>query len=149
MGLIPAGCWNSLQPLANLCASGTEPISALIIIVHWLLYCCALYSYFFSQISSAEWQSSTDRVLTSKMNIRLPLFWSTWSRVRGKGLATCAGLAHWQWLQLLYSLSATVPEKDWQLVFLELLNILKKHRPTLRVQVSQPSHPGVVLKSRF
>ena len=28
------------------------------------------------------------------MNIRIPLFWSTWSRARGPGSATCAGLAH-------------------------------------------------------
>ena len=36
----------------------------------------------------------TDRVLTLNMNIRLPLFWSTWSPARGPDSATCAGLAH-------------------------------------------------------
>ena len=63
--------------------------------VHWharFLYCCALYNVFF--LGFRQWRSRTDRVLTLNMNIRLPLFWSTWSPARGQDSATCAGLAH-------------------------------------------------------
>ena len=63
--------------------------------VHWharFLYCCALYNVFF--LGFRQWRSRTDRVLTLNMNIRLPLFWSTWSPARGPDSATCAGLAH-------------------------------------------------------
>ena len=62
---------------------------------HWharFLYCCALCNVFFLGIR--QWQSHTDRVLTLNMNIRHPLFWSTWSPARGPDSATCAGLAH-------------------------------------------------------
>ena len=67
---------------------GTEPVSA----QTRALYCCALYNYFF--LKFRQWRSLTDSVLTLNMNIRLPLFWSTWSSASGPDSATCAGLAH-------------------------------------------------------
>ena len=72
---------------------GTEPVSAL---THTRLYCCSLSTFFFLDFVNHEWQSHADslRVLTLNMNIRLLLFWSTWSRARGQDLATCAGLTH-------------------------------------------------------
>ena len=36
--------------------------------------------------------------LSLHMNIRLPLFWSTWSWARGPDLASCADLARGQWV---------------------------------------------------
>ena len=61
--------------------------------VHWHVRfwnCCALYKFFF--LGFRQRRSRADRVLTLNMNIRLSLFWSTWSR--GQDSATCAGLAH-------------------------------------------------------
>ena len=51
-------------PLAILC--GTEPVSGL---TPALLYCCALYNFFF--LGFCQWRSCLDRVLTLKMNILL------------------------------------------------------------------------------
>ena len=62
-----------------------------------------------------------------------------WSQALGLDSATCAGLVHGQWLLLLYSLRINVPEKDWQLFFLELSEILKRQWPTLRVFNACPS----------
>ena len=87
MGLTPAWCWISAVPLPFCVALSPS--------VHWhtrFLYCCALYNVFF--LGFRQWRSRTDRVLTLNMNIRLPLFWSTWSPARGPDSATCAGLAH-------------------------------------------------------
>ena len=50
-----------------------------------------LRSYF---LEFRKWWSRADRVLTLNMNIRRPLFWSTWSLALGLDSATCAGLAH-------------------------------------------------------
>ena len=63
--------------------------------VHWdtrFLYCCALN--IFLLLGFRQWRSRADKVLTLDMNIRLPLFWSTWSPAQGPDSATCAGLAH-------------------------------------------------------
>ena len=70
-----------MSPLAIL--RGTEPVSA--------LTRCVLLNFF---LWIRLWWSLTDRVLTLNMNIRLPLFWSTWGWARGPDPATCAGLAH-------------------------------------------------------
>ena len=67
--------------------------------VHWharFLYCCAacaLYNFLF--LGFRQWRSRADRVLILKMNIQLPLFWSTGgtSRAWGPNSATCASLA--------------------------------------------------------
>ena len=116
------------QGAETLCSSRpfcAEPVSKL---THTLLCWCTLYNCFFLQFRQL-W-SSTDRDLTLNINIRLLLFWSTWSRARDQDLATCADLAHGQWLssglKLFYSLRAKVPEKAWQLYFLELWKIMKK-----------------------
>ena len=68
---------------------------------HWASHCTdtrAFYSnalFFLSFfLGFRQWRSSADWVLTLNMNIRLPLFWSTWSTARGQDSATCAGLAH-------------------------------------------------------
>ena len=79
MDSIPAGCWNSLQPLAIL--RGTEPVSAL---THTILSCSALYNL---SLAFRQWRSCADRVLTLNKNIRLP----TW----GSGLGP--GLGHMCW----------------------------------------------------
>ena len=55
---------------------------------------------------------------------------------------TCAGPEHGQWLNLLYSLEAKVPEKALPLFFLALSKILNKQWPTLTVfQTSPPCIP--------
>ena len=79
----PAGCWNFLPPLL-------PPL------VHWhsRFYIAALSMIFF--LGFLLWRSGADRNLTVNVDIRLPLFWSTWSRVSpgsGPYSATCAGLA--------------------------------------------------------
>ena len=51
---------------------GTEPVSAL---TRALLYCCALYNFFF--LGFRQWQSRADRVVNLNTTIRLPLFWRT------------------------------------------------------------------------
>ena len=87
LGSIPAGFWNLLQPLGHFAwhwASQCTDMRA--------FYVAALDIILFSWISSVSiwrWQ-----VLALKMNIRLPLFWSTLSQARGQNSATCAGLAH-------------------------------------------------------
>ena len=58
---------------------GTEPVTAL---KRALLYCFALYNFVF--LGFRQWWSRADKVLTLNMNIRLPLFWSAWSRARGQ-----------------------------------------------------------------
>ena len=49
--------------------------------VHWhapFLYCCSLYIFF--PLGLSQWRSHTDWILILNMNIRLPLFWGTWSQ---------------------------------------------------------------------
>ena len=65
-----------------------EPVSAL---TRTPLYAALSIIFLFGFY---QWQSRADSVLSRYMNIRLPLFWSTWSRARGPDSATCAGLAH-------------------------------------------------------
>ena len=67
----------------------TVPVSAL---TRALLILLRSLNFFF--LGFRQWRSRADRVLTLNMNIRLPLFWSTWSRAWGPDSATCAGLAH-------------------------------------------------------
>ena len=66
---------------------GTEPVSAP---TRALLYCCALYNFF---LGFRSWRSRADRILFLNINIRLPLFWSTWSQARGQDSANRADLA--------------------------------------------------------
>ena len=40
----------------------------------------AAFSIFFLKFETRQWQSRDDRVLNLKIPVRLPLFWSTWSR---------------------------------------------------------------------
>ena len=54
----------------------TEPVSAL---TQALLYWFALYIFLQVLLWFHQWRSRADRVLTLNTNIRLPLFWSTWS----------------------------------------------------------------------
>ena len=85
-GSNPVGCWNSLQPLGHFawhwaCQCTDTPafyIAALFIII-WI-----------SSVAISRWQG-----FNFNMNIRLTLFWSTWSRALGQDSCTCAGLAHW------------------------------------------------------
>ena len=93
--------------------------------VNWRVrFYIAALSMIFS-LELFQWWSHTDRILTLDVNTRLPLFWSTWNLALGQDSAVCADLGQGQWLQLLYSLLAKVPEQAWPLFFLELLKILK------------------------
>ena len=56
-----------------------------------LLYCSLSINF---SLGFRQWRSRADRLLNLNMNIRLVLFWSTWSQARGPDSATCAGLAH-------------------------------------------------------
>ena len=103
----------------------TESVSAL---TRVLLYCCALYNSFF--LGFHRWRSRADRVLTLKMNIRLPLFWSTWSRARGPDSATCAGLAHGRDYSDCRASELNL-QKCLASVFLELSKILEKQWPAV------------------
>ena len=69
--------------------NGTEPDSALTHALFILL--CSPYFFF---LGYSQWLSCADRGSTLKINIRLPLFWSTRNRAEGQNSATCAGLAH-------------------------------------------------------
>ena len=95
-GSIPAGCWFSAEILCS-----PRPFC-----VALSLQCtdtCAFYIAELSIIFSFLDFVSCNLALTGcslwtwfpgYMNIRLPLFWSTWSRAQGPDSATCAGLAH-------------------------------------------------------
>ena len=121
-------CWNSLPPLGHFAW-------------HWarqrtharLLYCCAL-NFFFLLLNfvSGDLALTGFEFWTLNMNIQLPLVWNTWSHARGLDSATCAGLAHGQWLLRLYCLVAKVHEKSLPFFLLEWSKILKKIWPTLR-----------------
>ena len=65
------------------------------------------------------------------MNIRLPLFWSTWSRARGPDSATCAGLAaleHGRDYSYCTG-SEQKRQKGLAIFFLELSKMLEKQWP--------------------
>ena len=64
------------------------------------------------------------------MNIRLPLFWSTWSRARGPDSATCAGLAHGRDYSDCRASELNL-QKCLASVFLELSKILEKQWPAV------------------
>ena len=66
------------------------------------LFCCALYYIF--PIKFRQWLSRADLVLTLNMNIRLSLFWSTWSRHLESGLGH--GLSHICWPGAWWVISA-------------------------------------------
>ena len=110
---------------------------------HWhtrFLYCCSLYNVFF--LGFRQWRSSTDRVLTLNMNIRLPLFWSTWSPALGQDSATCAGLAHGR--DYSYCRASELKlQKFLATVYSWILEITFKHR--LQRGVSKPHPPDCIL----
>ena len=68
---------------------------------HWARQCTdtsafyiaalSLYIFFLDFVSG---DLAMTGFLTLNMNIRLPLFWSTWSQARGPDSVTCAGLSH-------------------------------------------------------
>ena len=68
--------------------------------LHWASQCTETWAFYIAALSKKknlgfrQWLSRSDRVLTLNMNIRLPLFWSTWSRALCQDAATYAGLAH-------------------------------------------------------
>ena len=145
LSMIPAGCWNS----ETLCLSwaflrGTEPVSAL---TSALLYCCALYDFFFLGFVM---QPRADRALTLKMNIWLPLFWSTWSSARGPDSATCEGLVHGRdYSDCRASAETKCPKSTWPMNCLKYM----KKGPIVRVfhppDWPQVSFSGPVPGSRF
>ena len=100
-----------------------EPVNTL---THALLYCCAVYNFYF--LGFRQWRSRADRVLTLNMNIRLPLFWSTWSRARGPDSAICAGLAH-GWMTAIAEPWSKSHKRCLAIIFLELSKIIENHGP--------------------
>ena len=85
-------------------------------------YTAALSIIFFF-LGFRQWRSRADRVLTLSMNIRLPLFWSTWSPARSPHSATGAGLAHARDYSNCRA-SELNCKSAWPLLFLELSKIL-------------------------
>ena len=83
MGSIRTWCWIVLQHSCHF----SWQVCAL---THFL-YCCALNNFFSWILPVVIWHWQG---FTLNMNIRLPLFWSTFSPARGKDSATCVGLAH-------------------------------------------------------
>ena len=78
MGSNPAQCWNSRPPVRPFCV-------ALTLSVDWhasFLYCRALYTFFL--LKTRQWRSRADRFVNLNTNIRLPLFWRTWTRARAR-----------------------------------------------------------------
>ena len=65
-------------------------------LTHYSSYCFTLYFLSPETFLRRSFPDS-DRVLNLKMNIQLPLFWSSWSQVRGQDSPSCAGLADRQW----------------------------------------------------
>ena len=65
-------------------------------LTHYSSYCFTL-SLFSPETFLLRSCPDSDRVLNLKMNIQLPLFWSSWSQVRGQDSPSCAGLADRQW----------------------------------------------------
>ena len=73
------------SPLAILHGTSALKSSSVHLHVRFPIASLSIFSFF---LEFHPWRSRTDRVLTLNMNIRLPLFWSTWSRARGSDLAT-------------------------------------------------------------
>ena len=84
----PAG-WQWMLKLPAAILSGTEPVSA-------------CYTLLIGFLGIRSWWSRPDRVSTLDMKIRLPLFWNTWSRVRGMDSVTYAGLVHGRDYSIIY-----------------------------------------------
>ena len=109
------------SPLAIL--RGTEPISTL---TRALLYCCALCDFVF--LGFRQWRSRADRFLTLNMNIRLPLFWSTWSRAR---VQTQPHVLAWR-MGVVIAIVEPRSKSDKRclaIVFLEFSKILENNGP--------------------
>ena len=120
---------------------GTKLVSVL---TRALLYCCTLYNFFFLRFR--QWQSRADRVLTLDMNIRLPLFWSTWKRALGQDSATCAGLVHGRdWSFCIASEQKWQPPTLPNQIKLSSQQQAPPHSLTLSsptsLQISQPARP--------
>ena len=130
MGLIPKGCWYSLQPLCHL--SGTKPVSAL---THVLLYCCTDFFFISSKVVLLC------QLLTWKSDFQSSTVLEHLESGQGQGLKHMRWLGAWAWLQLLYSSWAKVTKKAWPLVFLELLKTLEKQWPKLKVFL--PAFPSL------
>ena len=78
-----------------------------------------------------QWQSRAERVWTLNMNIKLPLFWSTWV---SPGARTWPQWHMcWAWHLVIIaiveplSINSKVPATAWPLFFLELSNILENN----------------------
>ena len=86
---------------------------------HWARQCINTLAFYFAALSIIsfpgfrQWRSSTDRVSTLNMNIRLPLFWSTWSPARGPDSATCAELKLQKCLAIVFSWIVENTFKQW------------------------------------
>ena len=119
----------------------SEPVSALTRALFILLR--SLYFFF---LGFRHWLSSTDRVLTFNMNIRLPLFWSTWSPAKGQDSATCAGLAHGRDYSCCRALELKL-QKFLATVFPWIAENTFKQWPTVRI--FQPSPTGLDMTSQI
>ena len=112
---------------------GTEPVSAQTLALFTLL--CSLIFFF---LGFRQWRSRTDRVLTLNMNIRLPLFWSTWSPALGRDSATCAGLAYGRDYSNCRASDLKL-QKCLAIVFPWIVENIFKQWPTVRVFLPSPT----------
>ena len=168
LGLIPAWCWNSLQPLGHFAwhraRQGNDTHAFYI----------AVLSIIFLLLGFRQWRSSTDRILTLNMNIWLPLFWSTWIPALGPDSATCAGLAHGRdysgsrasGLKLQKCLATVLPwiveillynglqwgfsnphPQEWHTtLYVESVYFSRQHAVTMACLMRSKSHPPWLLK---
>ena len=107
----PAGCWNSLL---SLCHCAWHRAS------QWtdtLWNCHAFYN--FSFLEYRQWWSRAERNSILNMNIRLPIFWSTWSQALGLDSDTWAGpkmlkphTVFWQSFTALWASECVISSSD-------------------------------------
>ena len=134
MGSIRAWCWNLLPRRGHFAWHRARQCT------DTRAFYIAALSIIFLLLGFRQWRFRTDRVWTLNMNIRLPLFWSTWSPALGPDSATCAGLAHGRDYCDCRA-SELKLQKCLATVFPWIVENTFKQRPTVRV--FQPSLTGL------
>ena len=139
-----------MEPMSHCChtaAWNTMPFSvAFSQSVHDTSAFMLLFSLYFLLLDLCQWWFLSDRVLNLNLNILLPLFWSTWSKARGKDSATCAGLQNWKWLYLLFCLALLIRSKSaWKglaIIFPWIVGNAEKKLPTVMIFPNSPPKLG-------
>ena len=109
---------------------------------HWAYQCTDTRAFILLRslfLGFHQWQSRADRVLTLNMSIRLPLFWSDWSRAQGPDSATCTGLVHGRDYRNCRAPRSKSHKRCSAHVFPWIVENAWKQGPTARV--FQPSQP--------